>query len=266
MGERCEIGRDAACQVTVSGRGIARRHSLIWKDHRHHWLVDLDSRTGTWLDDRRVEQPCRLRDGMRIRVGSKCLHFSKDKTGETRTPFNFLPRELSRQMTTDPHIATGMTLVQIGLDGTIIFIAPEGLKWLAEFWPQNRRSRARSLPPALRNWLREPQSAASPCIQTKGDRRLVVRRHDLTGACVLSLAREESVCSTFALARFGLSEREREVLRWIAAGKRDADIATILGLSRRTVEKHVQRLLDHLNVESRSAAVGAMLGLLGCLR
>jgi DNA-binding CsgD family transcriptional regulator len=51
-----------------------------------------------------------------------------------------------------------------------------------------------------------------------------------------------------------LSLREGEVLGWIVEGKRDAEIAAILGLSRRTVEKHVQHILAKLGVETRTGA------------
>lgn len=43
-----------------------------------------------------------------------------------------------------------------------------------------------------------------------------------------------------------LFPRQAEVLRWIAAGKRNGEIATILAISRRTVEKHVQEIFEAL--------------------
>ncbi len=56
------------------------------------------------------------------------------------------------------------------------------------------------------------------------------------------------------LASLGLTPRECEVMRWIDEGKRDCEIASILGLSRRTVEKHVGNIFKKLNVETRTAA------------
>jgi DNA-binding CsgD family transcriptional regulator len=53
----------------------------------------------------------------------------------------------------------------------------------------------------------------------------------------------------------GLTEREREVLRWLAGGKTDKDIGDILGISPRTVHKHLQRIYQKLGVETRTAAV-----------
>lgn len=58
--------------------------------------------------------------------------------------------------------------------------------------------------------------------------------------------------ATQPLAR--LTEREREVLHWLVQGKRDAEIALILCLSPKTVSKHVEHILQKLDVESRTAA------------
>ncbi|MEQ1831580.1 MAG: helix-turn-helix transcriptional regulator [Candidatus Eisenbacteria bacterium] len=56
------------------------------------------------------------------------------------------------------------------------------------------------------------------------------------------------------LARFGLTPREADVAHWLAAGKTNAEIASILGARSRTIEKHVERVLEKLGVENRTAA------------
>ena len=55
-------------------------------------------------------------------------------------------------------------------------------------------------------------------------------------------------------AQATLTRREREILHWVAEGKRDGEIAAILNLSVRTVEQHVRSCLRKLNVETRTAA------------
>jgi DNA-binding CsgD family transcriptional regulator len=52
-----------------------------------------------------------------------------------------------------------------------------------------------------------------------------------------------------------LTPRENEVLRWLAHGKTDAEIAALLGLSPRTVQKHLEHIYIKLGVETRTAAV-----------
>ncbi len=56
-------------------------------------------------------------------------------------------------------------------------------------------------------------------------------------------------------ARFkGLSEREREVLAHLAAGKTNGEIADDLVLSRHTVRRHVEHIFTKLGVSTRAAA------------
>jgi DNA-binding CsgD family transcriptional regulator len=57
-----------------------------------------------------------------------------------------------------------------------------------------------------------------------------------------------------------LTAREAEVLRWVAAGKSDAQIGAILGISPRTAQKHLQRLYEKLGVANRTAAAMRALG------
>jgi DNA-binding CsgD family transcriptional regulator len=51
-----------------------------------------------------------------------------------------------------------------------------------------------------------------------------------------------------------LTPKERQVARWLAQAKTNGEIGTILGISTRTVEKHVENLLRKLHVENRTAA------------
>jgi len=55
-------------------------------------------------------------------------------------------------------------------------------------------------------------------------------------------------------AALPVTPREREVLSWLAAGKTDRDIAEILGMSARTVQKHLQHIYEKLGDENRTAA------------
>lgn len=53
---------------------------------------------------------------------------------------------------------------------------------------------------------------------------------------------------------FPLTVRESEVLLWIAKGKSNRDIGDILGLSARTVNKHLEQIYVKLGVENRASA------------
>jgi len=56
------------------------------------------------------------------------------------------------------------------------------------------------------------------------------------------------------LLSLGLTPRVAEVLLWVAQGKTNGDIASIMGISESTVKKHVLELFEKLGVETRGAA------------
>lgn len=58
-----------------------------------------------------------------------------------------------------------------------------------------------------------------------------------------------------ALACPNLTPREAEVMHWVTMGKTNRDIAEILLLSPRTVNKHLEHVFEKLFVETRTAAV-----------
>jgi DNA-binding NarL/FixJ family response regulator len=69
--------------------------------------------------------------------------------------------------------------------------------------------------------------------------------------------------STEPLLKLGLTARATETLLWLAQGKTNPDIATILGITESTVKKHVQEIFEKLGVETRGAATVRALEVLG---
>ncbi|MBI1841676.1 MAG: response regulator transcription factor [Verrucomicrobia bacterium] len=65
---------------------------------------------------------------------------------------------------------------------------------------------------------------------------------------------------------FGLTPREAEVLLWVAQGKSNSEIATILGNSEPTVKQHLGVVFQKIGVESRNAATLRALEVLGAPR
>ena len=55
-------------------------------------------------------------------------------------------------------------------------------------------------------------------------------------------------------SRLKLTAREAEVLLWVSRGKTNRDIADILGLSPRTVNKHLEQIFAKIGVENRAGA------------
>lgn len=52
----------------------------------------------------------------------------------------------------------------------------------------------------------------------------------------------------------GLTAREAEVLLWVAQGKSNGDVSSILGCSEKTVKQHLGNIFEKLGVENRTSA------------
>lgn len=68
------------------------------------------------------------------------------------------------------------------------------------------------------------------------------------------VARVDSLTGKVAKAAHGLTNRELEVLRLVATGKSNREIASTLVISEHTAARHVQNILSKLDVPSRTAA------------
>jgi len=65
------------------------------------------------------------------------------------------------------------------------------------------------------------------------------------------------------LLKLGLTPRVAEALLWVAQGKTNQEIATILGISESTVKKHMLEIFEKLGIETRTAATLRALEVLG---
>jgi DNA-binding CsgD family transcriptional regulator len=68
---------------------------------------------------------------------------------------------------------------------------------------------------------------------------------------------------TLLRQKLTVTEREAEVLLWIARGKSNRDIAEILDLSPRTVNKHLEQIHAKLGVENRASAAALAVRTIG---
>lgn len=112
-----------------------------------------------------------------------------------------------------------------------------------------------------------PDAAAGhlPAALERSGSPLSVRRfseRDRDDLQMLILEERGSPPGPLSLLRLGLTPREAEVLYWLAQGKSNPDIATILGANVRTVHKHVEHIFQKLGLETRHAAMLAALEVL----
>ena len=76
---------------------------------------------------------------------------------------------------------------------------------------------------------------------------------DITQMC--NMAHLKLGALPYASPKRNLTSRQREVLEWVGDGKTIQDIATIMGLTGATVEKHLRLARESLDVETTAQAV-----------
>ncbi|AVS86969.1 DNA-binding response regulator, partial [Paracidovorax avenae] len=106
-------------------------------------------------------------------------------------------------------------------------------------------------------WLAQAQQAGEGATALEPGQRLMARPLGASGLgeTMLLLSVQAAGAEPAArLPRVDLTPRETEVLSWIAKGKTNRDIADILGMSPRTVNKHLEHIFEKLGVETRTAA------------
>ncbi|MBI1901403.1 MAG: FHA domain-containing protein [Planctomycetia bacterium] len=80
------IGRGANCHLRPASASVSRLHCALAPSGPYLVLRDLKSRNGTYLNDRRVSRPTRLRDGDRIRVGELMFQVQIPRAEMTAQP------------------------------------------------------------------------------------------------------------------------------------------------------------------------------------
>jgi len=156
---------------------------------------------------------------------------------------------------------SGRYLLAVSRQGKIMWATPEAQKLLSDNLAADTEDEL-MLPDPMLRWLEQAQngkagSKTQAMAAFPDDEQLRLQYMGKLGPneFLLRLAKDTS---TNAPAEFsselGLTTREGEVLSWLSKGKTNRDIAQILGLSPRTVDKHLEQIYAKLGVENRTAA------------
>ncbi|HYJ05278.1 MAG TPA: LuxR C-terminal-related transcriptional regulator [Chthoniobacterales bacterium] len=166
-----------------------------------------------------------------------------------------LPRPTER---TAQQGASEQALLVVSPDGRIQFATARARHWLKElsFSPSDR------LPHALAGWLAEttPSSRPSSFILERAGTKLCLQVifREPKSICLLLDQRAKSAPPRGS--RSLLTQRQVEVLAWVARGKTNAEIAKILSLKTGTIGKYLERIFPKLGVENRTAAASFVRG------
>jgi DNA-binding CsgD family transcriptional regulator len=112
---------------------------------------------------------------------------------------------------------------------------------------------------SLRVWLPAPVGRARVINLERSGRNFTERERSLLEFLRPALIKMHEAASSRrrqqGLGSPRLTRRETEILGWIADGKTTREIAAILVVSPHTVRKHIEHILEKLDVRTRSAAV-----------
>jgi DNA-binding CsgD family transcriptional regulator len=155
-------------------------------------------------------------------------------------------------------LENGLGVIILDESRAVAHATPGAFEKMAGYLPVPEGGK--KLPETLRNWAFRPEGIANgePFTVSREPARLIIRRVRRGGRTMLLLSEENGAAAAASLARYRLTPRETEVLRWMAAGKSNAEIGAILGVTTGTAKIHVERILTKLGVENRTAAVALL--------
>ncbi len=142
----------------------------------------------------------------------------------------------------------------------LVWSTPQASRLLSAILP--RSDEISVLPEPIAGWIR---AGADPAAAAAAEARLTTP--DGEGVVITFVGRSGDDEILFRLTAadadkpedklrkaFGVTAREAEVLLWVARGKSNRDVGEILGLSPRTVNKHLEQVFAKLGVENRASA------------
>lgn len=150
--------------------------------------------------------------------------------------------------------------------GKVLHCSPASIRHLGDYLPREAVS-AHRMPPSIEPWLGQQIATltraddtltqARPMMIDGVRGRLILRLiPDIKPKRFLIVMHEAARLKSFhPLQGLGLTEREAEVLYWCVEGKSAAEIGLLLGISERTIQKHLEHIYAKLEVPNRVAAV-----------
>ncbi len=157
--------------------------------------------------------------------------------------------------------AVSHAAISVNADGTPLWQTRQAAEWLKTYFPSDSLPKGQ-LPIVVAEWLKAElvKEGDHLPLHTKNaglELHLTIARRQRE---LLILLEEKSEEGTASLDHYQLTPRELDVLLWVAKGKTNRDIAEILGMSPRTVNKHLEHIYVKLGVETRSAAAALVAG------
>lgn len=164
----------------------------------------------------------------------------------------------------------GRFLLAANHAGRVLWCTPQASRLLASVY-RDFDSDGYRLPAEAQEWMFRcaTGNAATPSLHLHTDSNSVELRLVYGGRVdvdehLLRVVEGEALNEHSILRqKLRITEREAEVLLWLARGKSNRDIAEILELSPRTVNKHLEQIYAKLGVENRASAAALAVRTIG---
>ena len=154
--------------------------------------------------------------------------------------------------------ATGRFLLATDAEGRVKWCTPKARTLLTGLWPADSVA-APALPEAMVRQLLalRRDGGSNQCLLQVGAQQLECEMLSPIGPDELLFRLSESRSGAeqeLLQKKLGVTVREGEVLLWLSRGKSNREIGEILGISPRTVNKHLEQIFVKLGVENRASA------------
>ena len=250
------VGRSSDCTLVIKSVRVSRRHFMILAVRNEgDLLVDLSSTNGVALNGLRIANPRMLQHGDRILAGN--CEFIYQSSAQHSS--NSLRHNSGESTIMDPLEAPVLShgTVLVNPDGQVRWVSQTAQRWMDHYFKLNAD---------FLIWIRPILTdRAIPTVSRQdNDRQLIAMLTERTPDYMLvELSEEEALTARLLASKLDLTPRLAETLLWIVAGKSNSETGTIMGISERTVEKHIQILFEKLEVENRNAASRKVMEVLG---
>ncbi|MBR0567259.1 response regulator [Azoarcus sp. L1K30] len=146
----------------------------------------------------------------------------------------------------------GHGVIMLDAQGRIAWQSPQAIGWLSDLFGRPADAAA-----WLQALIEDPSRRAGQTLPLRDGRSLHLQPLGPAGmgeTLFFLSVRLPGMKHVTGSNLSSLTRREAEVLSWVAKGKTNRDIADILGMSPRTVNKHLEHVFEKLGVETRAAA------------
>jgi DNA-binding NarL/FixJ family response regulator len=163
--------------------------------------------------------------------------------------------------------AAAHAVIVLDQDGMPIWQTSKAEQWMAAYFPDPDAQGA-GLPKPLQQWVSQHLGTIADhpvpplLVQRQGATLYITfEKGERSGDLLLRFEEQiDALPTMLEMDSYQLTPRENDVLAWLTKGKTNRDIADILGISPRTVNKHLEHIFVKLGVETRSAAATMALG------